>query len=402
MSEAWSGFFIGADGEEPSVTPVGRLVQGGSVVAYVSSLLLLGMTPKLATRILRENWPLVLLVGLAIASAAWSVAPEVTFRRALGIAGTSLVALMICSRISLAEFVRIVAIVLGVVAVLCVAAVALWPEFGIHSDGLHAGAWKGTFIQKNRFGRIMVLGAIASYSALKQGGRVRLAFGALLGLQLFLIAMSQSRTAWLLLLLLPVAAPVVRVLSSQGLRGVLFKTAFLLLALCGVMLAAVGLEPALALMGRDLTLTGRTVLWAAAVAAGLQRPILGYGYKAFWLEGAGGAAAIQETVWGTDTGHGHNSYLDVWLELGVVGLTVLAAVLIVTWRNMLRLNWVQEREESRFLVTAMAYLSLSAMAASAWLDRNSILWILLCVCVYWARRASSAEAADRCASSGSV
>jgi exopolysaccharide production protein ExoQ len=64
-------------------------------------------------------------------------------------------------------------------------------------------------------------------------------------------------------------------------------------------------------LGRDDTLTGRTDVWTAVVPAAMQRPLFGYGFGSFWT------TARREFY---DISHGHNGYLDIVLDLGIVGL----------------------------------------------------------------------------------
>jgi O-antigen ligase len=76
--------------------------------------------------------------------------------------------------------------------------------------------------------------------------------------------------------------------------------------------------------GRDLTLTGRTDLWADLLDIAAETPIFGVGYGSFWV---GNTHNLWERhLWGPT--QGHNGYIDVYLELGAVGLLVLAAVII--------------------------------------------------------------------------
>jgi exopolysaccharide production protein ExoQ len=84
-------------------------------------------------------------------------------------------------------------------------------------------------------------------------------------------------------------------------------------------------------LGKDVTLTGRTWLWEWAKMAIAERPIVGFGYEAFWQPGNWGA----EEIWSHDqhldkTGyHFHNTFLQVAVDLGYVGLLVLLATIAV-------------------------------------------------------------------------
>jgi exopolysaccharide production protein ExoQ len=72
-------------------------------------------------------------------------------------------------------------------------------------------------------------------------------------------------------------------------------------------------------LGRDATLTGRTDIWAGLLPDLMRQPMLGYGFSGFWT-----IARINEH----QIGEAHNGYLDVCLQLGVVGLLLTAAFLL--------------------------------------------------------------------------
>ncbi len=51
-----------------------------------------------------------------------------------------------------------------------------------------------------------------------------------------------------------------------------------------------------------------------------KRPILGYGFHAFWGRGLSGEATNIALSTGWVLAHSHNGFLDIWLDLGAVGL----------------------------------------------------------------------------------
>jgi len=82
-------------------------------------------------------------------------------------------------------------------------------------------------------------------------------------------------------------------------------------------------------MGRDPTLTGRTGIWDAVISVSAD-PVLGTGYESFWL------GDRLEKVWAmTMDGlqEAHNGYLEVYLNLGWVGVTLLAVLIVTGYRN---------------------------------------------------------------------
>lgn len=87
---------------------------------------------------------------------------------------------------------------------------------------------------------------------------------------------------------------------------------------------------ALQLLGRDATLTDRTAVWHDALQ--LQpNPILGAGFESFWL---GPRLEKLWAKWWWRPLQAHNGYIEVYLNLGFVGLAIFAGLIITTFRKM--------------------------------------------------------------------
>jgi exopolysaccharide production protein ExoQ len=102
-------------------------------------------------------------------------------------------------------------------------------------------------------------------------------------------------------------------------------SAVLLLIPILVGVACIGLgvirDDVLVAAGKDASLSGRTELWAVVTREIYERPVLGAGYGAFWREGRG-----RELVSTWNPRQSHEAYLDLLLDLGVVGVGLVAAV----------------------------------------------------------------------------
>jgi O-antigen ligase len=81
-------------------------------------------------------------------------------------------------------------------------------------------------------------------------------------------------------------------------------------------------------LGKDATLTGRTILWQFAEDAINARPWLGFGYKGWW-ESSETPAALLRVVVGQELWFFHNTFLDLAVAFGVVGPLALVAGLAV-------------------------------------------------------------------------
>jgi exopolysaccharide production protein ExoQ len=82
-------------------------------------------------------------------------------------------------------------------------------------------------------------------------------------------------------------------------------------------------------LGRDPTLTGRTEIWQAVLSVHTN-PVLGAGFENFWV------GERMERVWEITAQHiqeAHDGYLEVYLNLGWIGVVLLAAVIVTGYRN---------------------------------------------------------------------
>jgi O-antigen ligase len=86
-----------------------------------------------------------------------------------------------------------------------------------------------------------------------------------------------------------------------------------------------------AAVGKDPTLTDRTKIWAFVLSMHTN-PLLGTGYESFWL------GPRLEWIW-QEAGLGglteaHNGYLEVFLNLGIIGLLLLSGFLLASYKNI--------------------------------------------------------------------
>jgi O-antigen ligase len=83
------------------------------------------------------------------------------------------------------------------------------------------------------------------------------------------------------------------------------------------------------MVGRNGTLTGRTDLWNILLSMHTN-PLVGTGYESFWL------GPRLEWIWQrfTFVNEAHNGYLEIYLNLGLIGLFLLGVFLIATYRKI--------------------------------------------------------------------
>ncbi len=343
---------------------------------YVLILALIGFRPRLAFRIPLASPAVSLLIALSFLSTLWSLYPEVTLRRSVALLFTTAFALYLALRYSFPEIVRMLATALSILMMLSFASVVLMPEVGLDSH-MHVGAWKGIFWQKNVTGRMMVwlVLCLLWLDWTREGPRwvVR----PLLALALLLIVMSRSGTGLVTSVLVAVA-----LLSTSVVRGNIrrFAPALAFLVLLGVVGVTSGASfwyDILHMLGRDPTLTGRTVLWEHTLLSVQERFLLGWGYAAYWY-GAYGPGSMFTHGWGINSAH--NGWIEAWLDLGLPGL-VLTALLMgrVLLQGFFAARYGASRAEPAWIFAVGCALLLISISESVFLERHSLNWIVLVV-----------------------
>ena len=339
-----------------------------------------------AVRLASQNLPLLALIAVAVASTVWSVNAPVTLRRTIGLAGTTVAAWYVALYFRPSEFLELLFSLLTSIAVLSLLAVLLFPDLAIHSD-LHAGDWRGVFTHKNNLGEAMALGVSVAFIRLASRGKSRVTSALSIGICGFMLAMSQSRASWVA----AVVAVMVCLLTRFNRLSFWLRVPALVIAVSTLTTALtvlwLNIDAALALIGRDLTLTGRTVLWASAFSAGLDRPWLGYGYRAFWLGANGGAASIGRgaTAFAMEINHGHNGFLDLWLEMGLVGLILFLVVLLPFARRAFRIARRGTMSEQWWPLTLLVLILPVSFATTVILDRNNYYWVIFVTTLLYLR-----------------
>ncbi|MER3388716.1 MAG: O-antigen ligase family protein [Microcella sp.] len=94
-------------------------------------------------------------------------------------------------------------------------------------------------------------------------------------------------------------------------------------------LAVLFQDALLALVGRSDDLTGRLDIWAAVIELAQQRPWFGWGWVSYWapwVEPFDDLVVIR----GVTYLQAHNAWLDVWLQLGIIGLVLVSVLVLAT------------------------------------------------------------------------
>jgi exopolysaccharide production protein ExoQ len=305
---------------------------------------------------------------LALASVIWSPLPEVSLRHAIQFLATVGCAILAARFLSPRQFISALMMSFLTVALINIG------FGGYGADSLTGDvAFQGTFGSKNQLAFVVSILMLAGMAVLLDSGQPRI-FRLLaipsLSLVLPLLVLSRSATAFV-----ASGAGVALLIASFVLSRLRpLQRALLLLAMLTTFLPALsllGYTDELATLfitetlGKDTTLTGRTVLWNRAAVLIPDHPVLGLGFQAFWQPGNLEAEALWARFHVRGGFHFHNAWVESTMQLGVVGAALLALTLATGIVFCLAWSW---RERSMAPAFFIAYLLMVTIRSFVELD----------------------------------
>ncbi len=316
-------------------------------------------------------WPLI--AGLSF---FWSDSPGHTARAAVQLTMTVCISVYLGSRFTLFDLTRALFAVLALAGLLSLAAIVAQLGFAYDLNGVA----RGIFPHKNVLGGRMVLLLICSLVLFAAGWR-RLAVALTAAMALALVAFSQSGTSMVMVAALAALAPLLLSWHAPApLRLIAYVFAAMVTATVLWALFAFDADPvglALGALGKERTLTGRSILWDYAEGLIAGRPLLGSGFDAFWNGGDGSAARYVQSLLRQEVKNFHNSYLDIWVQLGLAGLVVTGLFLLCfAWRAVALL---QRRGSALAAVPLffLAFVIAYSLSEYALFRQHSLIQILL-------------------------
>ena len=327
----------------------------------VAAILLVGCIVALVA--LKPEWmwrsfpkSLIGFLAIVVLSITWSYYPSVS---AIGIAlqlFTTAGALFIALILTWAELLRTLGAALRwllglsllfevIVAVFVRHAVLpFWVDYGTEkipaafywSRGLllSGGPIEGIVASRNLLGFAALL-AVIVFAVQLRAGTVKRGWGiawlTLAGVMLVLTRSATVTIAGVIVVIVLLFTLWTRAVGPDRRRPVYLTAAAL--AVVGV-LASVTLSPLLLkLLGKSEDLTGRFDIWNSVIGLASERPIFGWGWVSYWAPWVEPFKDLAVRK-GVTYLQAHNAWLDVWLQVGIVGLILFAALVMSTlWRS---------------------------------------------------------------------
>ncbi len=353
-----------------------------NLISYGIVFLLVGRQWKRVAYVLTKEKLLLVLVGFACFSFFWSATPSETFTQIRALVRTTLFAAYLTTRYTMRQQMNLLSWTIALIAIISTIICIVNPSYGISITN-NVTTWQGIYAHKQYLGRSMGLGAslfLINIFSQQQKRWVNIPFFLL---TFSLIVLSTSRTSLLVLLLPILLFPLYKVAKKQSTVRIVFILTILLVSIGTASIVISNLETIVVdILGKDIEFNGRIPLWTLVIEKISERPLLGYGYAGFWMSDAGGY--IIKNTWAafdelTSQGkfHAHNGFLEITLELGLIGLTLLIIDMFFVLQRIIKLLISTQTVESFWMLVYMGIvLTVNLSEAKTFLSTSSIFWIL--------------------------
>ena len=342
---------------------------GGIIVASLAIWIpsLVRRAPARRFRWERLPWIALAYVALALLSTLWSAWPTASIMTAGILAGFTMQGVFFADMLSWNDIVRCLEVALRWIVggsfvfeawVALVVRHPIMPNFfSIDYDGapdphwywvrgnifdgfLGGGRIQGTVGNSNLLGMLLVLAMIVFAIRLWAGAKGRVtatkivARSGWLALAAWLFVRAGSATTVVAVVVVAGIAFIALVMRrTRTARGrVVVYAIFGGLAVIVVGVGVLGFERITALLGRSGGLTGRSDIWAAVLERAKQHPFFGNGFSSPWVpwDPAFDGWIVDHNI---TVFEAHNMWLDVFLQLGALGVIMLALVYgTAVWR----------------------------------------------------------------------
>jgi exopolysaccharide production protein ExoQ len=330
-----------------------------------------------------------LLLIWCVASSLWAAEPAVTFRRAGLEVVIVLSAIWGIETLGIERSLKILRVILAGVLIVNWISIPLLHN-AIHQPGeldpALVGAWRGLYYHKN------IAGSVTAISAM---------------VFLFFAVDQKSRVDWLLFFAAAVFVVMTKSKSSIGLlipallAGAVYKAAWknsldrsiaaVVALIAGVLVLAFALvdwDDIARFISDPQEFTGRTAIWQAEFAFIADHPIFGAGFGSFTDTGA--VSPLHNYVsgdWIEAIAHGHNGYIQLIVEIGIVGFVLAILALVVQpalafWRH----DGIPVPFKA-FLFSLFAFMAFHNFMESDFLQGDGAVWVSLLMLIAMLRQA---------------
>jgi exopolysaccharide production protein ExoQ len=327
---AWVIFLLGCALSEPFL---GFSLPGKPfwLAAYFVIVFYVATKPQFIIRLIKDNFLLVTWPILAGISAIWSLNPATSLYDGMQLFMTIILGFIFAKSVRPTKGLMLLFSALCISMFLSFVCYKFFPSQAIG----WTGEFRGIYHHKNEMGIYSAVLMLISICLLANGlHRMLAAMGLMAGGVALYLSHAGTPMVSILAVFLLVPMCVIYRVNSNAFTFTLGATAIVgSIGAAYILFNGIDLfGTLLGEVGKDSTLTGRTVLWDFAYKAIGNKPLLGYGYKGWWDDHNVSVPLLRYVV-GQDLWFFHNVYLETTVAFGVPGLILFVTTMLVAFRR---------------------------------------------------------------------
>lgn len=313
------------------------------LVLLIAAICVLAHRGRRTLTFLNANGPILIFFLFCLFSIFWSDFPVVAFKRwTKAIGDVAMILIVVTDEQPVAALSRLFSRTSFILMPLSLLFIKYYPYLGRGWDAWTGAQWNnGLTLNKNTLGVItfvLLLGAVWRVLVLLRSdeihphrGRHLLAQGTLIALGISILIDANSVTSNICFALGAGLMVATNLRFMRRHAAAVHVLVLLLLVTSSVVILSGGAGGMFQALGRNSSLTGRTDIWADVIPLA-PNALGGAGFESFWL-----SPRVHERLWelipGLPLNEAHDGYIEVYLELGWVGLILIGFILIDGYRR---------------------------------------------------------------------
>ncbi|MCM0592909.1 MAG: O-antigen ligase family protein [Gloeotrichia echinulata DEX184] len=330
--------------------------------SYVLLFFLIFFRWKRCIYVATKDLSLLLLVAVVMLSFLWSADIDSTLGVSRSVLRAFLFGVYLAAQYQPKEFLQLMlkmfgaALVLNIIFSSVVIAIGQ-PGLAVAMNN-NESSWQGFLTHKQYLGRMMAHSSLLFLLSALSNKRLRLIYWLGFIFSLLFLILSQSKTALLIFLLGLSMLPILKLANLKyKLRTIIYIISIFIIGTIVILIFSNFETVVVDILRKPPDLNGRLDMWNLAIQAGLKHPWLGYGWGGFW-NSSEAWSVISNVPWVANvvlssnkmSFHSHNGYIEIFLQLGIIGLLIFAFTVLLTLKRILKLLHLTNSVESLWML----------------------------------------------------
>lgn len=332
-------------------------------------------------------WLVIPFILLALASTAWSIAPQFTLERSILLVYVTITAVYLAFKNDLFNLVDLLAAYFGLIIAFCFFLILQNPSVGTMDFQPYYGAWRGIFWHRNYMGSFMAFASVIYLFNLffrKKKTNASFIFK-LVGFAASIGLVLGSRSGAGILTLVLLVGVTLLIFLWTLVKSRLKKWHYIvfgIVCLLLIILVFTNLDFVFGLVGRNTSLTGRLPLWEYLNKTYISdHLILGYGYGAIWAFEPFRVGLQTHLSWGYPVLIGDNGLIDILLHLGFAGALLIILILGYAFFISGKYAICEKNGMAFFPLISSVFVLVSNISLSMLVELEFFTWALLIIII---------------------